>query len=164
MTLFLVRHAHAGARSKWLADDRIRPLTLQGRHQAADMVTDLAELDVVQILSSPYRRCIETVAPLAAAIGVATEIHEALAEGPGAPAVNLVRQLARDHSTHNIVLCSHGDIIPSVLEVLGLADGLSLGLDPRCQKGSTWILEPSVDSTGASNGTFASASYVPPPR
>jgi len=156
MTVYLVRHAMAGARSKWSADDRTRPLTSQGRHQAADLVDLFAEFRITRVLSSPYRRCVETVAPLAAAIGVNVEIHEALAEGPGGPALKLARSLASEQA----VLCSHGDIIPSILEALVAQEGLSLGADAKCQKASTWILEPCVSGLAS----FSSASYVPPPR
>jgi broad specificity phosphatase PhoE len=165
MTLYLVRHANAGARGKWLADDRSRPLTPQGRYQAADLVEVLGQLDITRILSSPFRRCIETVAPLGAALGIAIEIDHAFAEGPGGPAIKVVRSLV----TENAVVCSHGDIIPAILEALTIVDGVSLGVDPRCQKASVWILEGSkqVDSgkhTDSIASTFVSASYIPPPR
>lgn len=156
MTVFLVRHGNAGSRARWLADDRTRPLTSQGRYQAADLVEVLGGLGVARIISSPFRRCIETVAPLGAALGLPTEIDDALAEGPGGPAMKLVRSLCGEHA----VVCSHGDIIPSVLDTLVREDGLVLGSEARCQKGSTWILEPSP----ALDGSYVSMSYVPPPR
>lgn len=157
MTIYLVRHANAGSRAKWSGgDDALRPLVPQGRYQAADLVTVLGELGITRILSSPYRRCIETVAPLAAALGLPVEIDDALAEGPGGPAFKLVRSLHAE----NAVLCSHGDIIPSVLEALEIQDGVKFRADARCQKASTWILES--DPTG--DGSFSSLSYIPPPR
>jgi phosphohistidine phosphatase SixA len=156
VTVYLVRHANAGSRAKWLADDRLRPLTSQGRYQAADLVDVLGELAIKRILSSPYRRCIETVAPLGAALGLQIEIDDCLAEGPGGPALKLVRSLADE----SIALCSHGDIIPSVLSSIAVEDGLSLGPDAKCQKASTWILE----SGGSTDGSFTSVSYIPPPR
>ncbi len=165
MTLYLLRHANAGARGKWLADDRTRPLTSQGRHQAADLVEVLGQLDITRILCSPFRRCIETVAPLGAALGITIEIERAFAEGPGGPAIQVIRSLAEE----NVVVCSHGDIIPAVLEALALVDGVSLGVDPRCQKASVWILERSKQmdqgqQRNQSASTFVSASYIPPPR
>ncbi|HET9052299.1 MAG TPA: hypothetical protein VFO60_11405, partial [Candidatus Dormibacteraeota bacterium] len=35
MTVFLVRHARAGRRDRWVGDDRLRPLSKKGRAQAA---------------------------------------------------------------------------------------------------------------------------------
>lgn len=156
MTVYLVRHADAGSRAKWTSADELRPLVPNGRYQAADLVTVLGELGIAQIFSSPYRRCIETVAPLGAALGIPVFIDDALAEGPGGPALKLLRSLSAD----NVVLCSHGDIIPSLLEALEREDGLMVGSDARCQKASTWIVEPSSSRPGY----FSSLSYVPPPR
>ena len=156
MTVYLLRHANAGSRAKWAGDDQLRPLNADGRHQAADLVEVLDEVGVTRIISSPYRRCIQTVAPLAAALGLEWEISDALAEGPAGPAIVLARSLA----TEAAVLCSHGDIIPAILDALVVHDALSLGSDAKCQKASTWILEPNPKKRGA----FSSVSYVPPPR
>lgn len=156
MTLYLVRHADAGSRRNWGGDDMIRPLTSEGRHQAADIAGLLVDFGVNRFLSSPYRRCIETIVPAAAARGVQTEITEALTEGPHDDAVRLVRSLAQA----TVAFCSHGDIIPGVLDVLATEDGLDLGKQPRCQKGSIWVLEPKAGK----QGKFALATYIPPTR
>ena len=47
MTVYLVRHAVAGDRGRWLGNDRLRPLARDGRHQAADLVDALAQLVAV---------------------------------------------------------------------------------------------------------------------
>lgn len=155
MTILLLRHGQAGSRSDWRGpDDRDRPLTRDGRRQASDLVDALVEIPITEIRSSPYRRCVETVAPIAARLGVAVIIDEALAEGPTAPGLALVRQLA----DRTALLCSHGDVIPGVLKALVAADGLDLGPAPRCQKGSVWFLEPRADDL-----RFVVATYLPPP-
>lgn len=154
MTVLLLRHAQAGSRSDWRGDDRARPLTREGRRQAADLVELLAEVPLTEIRTSPYRRCIETVAPTAARLGLPTVVDPALAEGPCDEALALVRSSAPD----TVLLCSHGDVIPGVLNELVVADGLDLGVAPRCQKGSVWFLEPRPGTD-----RFAVAAYAPPP-
>lgn len=156
MSLLLVRHAHAGERGDWRGHDSLRPLTARGRHQAADLAGILVEIGAERVLSSPYRRCIETVAPTAAALGLTVEVDVRLAEGPHDDALELVRALWGEP----VVLCSHGDVIPGVLGALQREDRLSLGADPRCAKGSTWILERDP----ADRGRYASATYLPAPR
>ncbi|MFZ9325595.1 MAG: SixA phosphatase family protein, partial [Ilumatobacteraceae bacterium] len=69
MPVYLVRHAKAGSRNDFDGDDRERPLTNSGRRQAAALATRLAALSPSIIMSSPYRRCVETLEPLAVAIG-----------------------------------------------------------------------------------------------
>ena len=54
------------------------------------------------------------------------------------------------------VFCSHGDVIPDVLDAL-LRDGLKLKDELRWQKASTWVL--SWDGDRPTKG-----SYLPPPR
>jgi 2,3-bisphosphoglycerate-dependent phosphoglycerate mutase len=58
--LYLVRHAHAD----WQPDEH-RPLSKQGRHASAQLADLLASADISAIYSSPARRAIESVAPLA---------------------------------------------------------------------------------------------------
>jgi hypothetical protein len=104
---------------------------------------------------APDPTSIETVAPLAAALGLEIIVDERLAEGPAHGAIALARALAETST----VFCSHGDILPAILDHLRLNDALDLGPDPRCQKGSTWICEPNKSWAGH----FAEATYLPPP-
>lgn len=134
MAVLLVRHAKAGDRSRWEAPDDLRPLTSKGEAQAEGMVAALAHFEVPRVLSSPYLRCSQTVAPLAAARGLAVEPCDDLAEGHGGAGLALVRSLlgAPDHT----VLCTHGDVVEEVL------DGLGVGRDEYTRKGATWVLDP----------------------
>jgi broad specificity phosphatase PhoE len=153
LTLYLLRHAQAGSRATWDGtDDTRRPLTSQGRRQAADLVGLLVEFPIDRVLTSPYLRCVETVAPLTARLDIPLEITESLAEGPEDDALALVRSLG----SANVVMCSHGDIIPALLDTFRRVDRLDLGIDPRCQKSSVWMLEPGP--------VFDKAVYLPPPK
>ena len=137
MSILFVRHAVALDRHSWDDDDEQRPLRKRGRRQAEALVTTLGDHPVERVLSSPSVRCVETVIPLAAARGLAVEEHQDLAEGSTYEAVALVRSLLG----HDVVLCSHGDVIPRVLEHFVVHDGLDLGHDPRWAKASVWVLE-----------------------
>lgn len=137
MPVLLVRHAAALDRHEWHEDDERRPLRKRGRRQADGLVGVLAEYEIERVLSSPFVRCVETVVPLAAHLGVEVEASDSLAEGASHDAVALVRSLAG----HTAALCSHGDVIPRVLEHLVVHDGVDLGHDPRWAKGSVWVLE-----------------------
>jgi 8-oxo-(d)GTP phosphatase len=153
MALFLVRHAQAGSRAvSNLPDDTLRPLTREGRHQAAALVGLLDEMGATSVYTSPYRRCVQTAVPLGAHLGVPVVETDDLGEGSADGAIALVRKLAND----NAALFSHGDIIPGVLEYLVANDSLDLGPSPRCQKGSIWMLE-----TDGISDTFVKSTYVP---
>lgn len=159
MSLILVRHAQAGSRSDFDGDDLLRPLSGRGRHQAADIagtILDVTGSRVASIVTSPYRRCIETVAPLGAALGVDIVVDPMLAEGPTDTARAEVRRIVGRVRNEHVVWCSHGDILPAVLEMLARQDGLDLGRDARVQKGSVWVLD--VDD----EGRFDRAVYLRP--
>ncbi|MFI5047577.1 MAG: SixA phosphatase family protein [Acidimicrobiia bacterium] len=150
MTVYLVRHAKAGSRRNWSGDDALRPLSRPGRRQVSDLTTALGHLGVTRIVSSPYTRCVQTVEPLAGAIGLTVDVSDALSEGaPATEAVALFEKLARE----NAVLCSHGDVLGELL--MWFADhGLRLD-DFRLEKGSVWVVE-------CEHGRAVSAQYVSP--
>ena len=153
MTIFLVRHAKAGVRGDWHDDDRLRPLSRSGQAQARGLIELLAGAPFERVLSSPYVRCMETVVPLASARRLAVEPDDALTEGADLEAA---LALVRKHMGSSAVFCSHGDVIPAILEHL-TSSGVDLGADPRCPKGSTWVLE----AKGGSEITRVR--YLPPP-
>jgi phosphohistidine phosphatase SixA len=134
VSVLLVRHAEAGDRDRWGRRDDLRPLDIHGEAQARALVDQLADFAVDRVLSSPYVRCSQTVAPLAAARGLAVEPADDLAEGAGPAAQALVHRLLTgpDHT----VLCTHGDVVEDVLDALGVER------DDVTDKGATWVLEP----------------------
>jgi 8-oxo-dGTP diphosphatase len=151
MPLYLVRHAKAGSRSGWVGPDEARPLSKSGREQAQGIKRALAEWPIKRILSSPYVRCIETVQPLATKLGLPVETTPLLVEGlDSRPAIELLASVP-DHT----VLCSHGDLIPTVIEALERR-GMAIEGEPDWRKGATWVIERDGDE-------FMRASAVPPP-
>lgn len=108
MTSVLLRHTSAGHRGDWDGDDRLRPLDARGRRQAVDLVELLQPLGVRRVVSSPYVRCVASVEPLAAALGLPVEQDERLAEGAGRSAAELLRE-------DGVVCCTHGDIVEDLI-------------------------------------------------
>src|SRR4051812_47185727 len=93
-------------------------------------------------MSSPYVRCVQTVQPLAEACRLPIEEEPGLVEGKAAKAIRLVRDLLEMDDPDGVpVLCTHGDIVPEVLREVVERDGVDLGFDVRCGKGSTWVLD-----------------------
>lgn len=152
-TLYLMRHATAGDRAKWTGIDAIRPLTKKGRRQSSALTDYLRDRGIERIYTSPYTRCVQTVEPLADAIGAKVVEHDALAEGPD---IDGAYALCDELAGYNAVLCSHGDVIPAVINRMMWA-GLTLESRFYCSKGSIW----EVDLDG---GRFTTARYVPPPK
>jgi len=148
-TSYLVRHAKAGSRERWTAPDRDRPLTEAGRVQAAALVAVIGRA-VRSVKSSQYKRCIETVQPLADALGLRVEEEPRLAEGAG-PEWALA-ELARAGGS---VLCTHGDVMAEV--VTSLADAkVPLEGGMQWAKAATWAFD-------ISGGRIVAGRYLPPP-
>jgi 8-oxo-dGTP diphosphatase len=109
VSVLLLRHARAGERAAWTDDDTLRPLDERGLHQALAL-RDLSQRAIGRIVSSPYRRCVETVEPLADALGLPVELDDRLAEGaPPQLALALLAELDGG------LACTHGDVIEAVL-------------------------------------------------
>jgi len=106
----LLRHAAAGDRHEWDGDDSLRPLDERGRRQAEALRERLLARGVTGVVSSPYTRCAETVAPLATALGVELELDDRLAEG-----ATRGDALAALSSREGFVACTHGDVVETVL-------------------------------------------------
>lgn len=152
--MLLVRHAKAGDRDAWEGPDHLRPLSRKGAAQAARLAEDLGGQGVTRVVSSPYLRCVQTVEPLAERLGLGVEESDALAEGASVDQIAGLLQALR-HET--AVLCTHGDVIPTLLHLLVRRDGLRLPPGFPCAKGSTWVLRPDGD------GRLVEAEYLPAP-
>jgi 8-oxo-dGTP diphosphatase len=114
---------------------------------------NLKGFGIERIYTSPYTRCVQTVEPLAEAIGAKVVEHDALAEGPD---IDGAYGLCDELVGYNAVLCTHGDVIPAVINRMMWA-GLTLESRFYCSKGSIW----EIDLEG---GRFTTARYVPPPN
>lgn len=136
MSIFVVRHAKAGKRRDWDTDDRLRPLSADGRHQAEAIAARLIDEKVTGLWSSPYRRCVETLEPLARQTGLAVTEDGRL--GEGAPLVDTLEVLRE--AGDGAVLSSHGDVIPELVEGL-IRRGTDVTGPPNWRKGSIWVLE-----------------------
>ena len=138
MTLHLVRHA-AADRSRWDGDDLERPLNERRRLQADSLADIFAERPIRAVWSSMATRCSQTVAPLAARHERLVELRRELTEG-ARPNDLLELMRAEALITGDLIMCSHGDLIPEVLNRL-LREGMSVIGGRGCEKGSVWTLE-----------------------
>ena len=141
--VYLIRHAEAGDKRSWRGPDTARPLTELGWRQAGGLTRQLLPYPVSRILSSPARRCEQTMRPLAQQRDVPVELTEALAVDGG---VDGLLQVLGAPELQAAALCTHGELIGQAVTRL-LAAGMRVaGLDggrgePRWAKGSIWVLE-----------------------
>ena len=149
----LVRHARAGQRSHWDGPDAERPLDARGRTQAAGLADLVAAYRVQRIHSSDSRRCLETVAPLGAALGLPVLAEPLLSEDGSADDPAGAERVMADLVARpgQAVLCTQrktlARVLPDLLTGLGIeADGVEI---PR--KGGLLVLHLPRDADGAAS-------------
>jgi broad specificity phosphatase PhoE len=153
VTVHLVRHGKAGSRETWEQPDDLRPLSARGRSQAEALVRFLAGQPIDRILSSRFVRGVQSVQPLADERGLTVEWAEGLAEEARD---DEVIALLKEVSKSEVVLSTHGNIIPVILDHVA-GQGVEFRDAPHVwQKGSVWVLDTDHE------GTFTTARYVPP--
>lgn len=153
MTVYLVRHADAVSRQEWAHEDLLRPLTGKGFDQAQGLVDLLGDIRVTRFLTSPAVRCRQTLEPLASHLGLVIEETPALLEGT---VVHEARALLDSVTAGDVVLCSHGDVIPDLVR-RAQGRGMLVPGKSGCAKGSVWTFQH-WDGTG-----FATGIYTPIP-
>jgi phosphohistidine phosphatase SixA len=142
MHVLLVRHASAGDRHRWDGDDRLRPLDEEGRRQAQALAGTLAELGTRALCASPAVRCVQTLEPAAALLGLEIETRSELAEDATR---DQVLSLLAGVEARLPAPCTHREVIEALLP------------GHECEKGAMWVIE--VD-----DGEVRAERYLPPPN
>jgi phosphohistidine phosphatase SixA len=139
--MLLLRHAKAGKRLSTPPRDAARTLDGPGRRQAELLPAHLAGYAIERIVSSPLPRCVETVVPLARALGLEVELRDELEPDATKPdALRLLRELPP-----SALVCTHREVLETLL------DG-----EIECEKGGIWIVE-------RRNRRLAPVAYLPAP-
>jgi 8-oxo-(d)GTP phosphatase len=147
--IYVVRHAHAGARTKWDGPDHLRPLSPKGWKQAAALADRLQGVEL--LLSSHYLRCRQTLEPLAERLRLPIQDEPRLVEGtPFREFLELVTTPAPPTA-----MCTHGDIVINLVDYL-LRRRLTDPDQAGSSKASVWELE-------VEDGAIKAARYIPPP-
>ena len=121
--VLVVRHGTSRPRNSWAHADADRPLVSVGRRQARGLVPLLACWCPQRIVSSPWRRCLETVAPFAESAALRVITKNSLSEvGAGSSPKRARRQVQRllDRA-QPAVLCTHKPVLGEAFAVLRAA-------------------------------------------
>jgi broad specificity phosphatase PhoE len=131
----------------------MRPLSTLGERQARAVAKALAAEPIDALFSSPALRCYMSLSPLADDLGQDIEDMPELAESDadedfasmaerGIAAIYAMREMIDEG---RVVACSHGDIIPAVIEVLAEANHLEA--PPLERKGQWYTIRFEEDVT-----------------
>jgi 8-oxo-dGTP pyrophosphatase MutT (NUDIX family)/phosphohistidine phosphatase SixA len=155
-SMVLVRHGSAGERAAWPGVDRERPLDELGHRQADALVEVLEAFAPERVISADVQRCLDTVAPYAAAGRITVESEPLLSESGYAAhsdaALGRFLELLAD--PRPTVACSQGHTIPDLLTRTAKALGAEVPSDTSVRKGGFWVLHL---HDGASEGRSGGA-------
>jgi phosphohistidine phosphatase SixA len=124
--MLLLRHASAGGRLSSPGVDRFRRLDEAGRIMSRQLVWAYADREITKIVSSPFPRCVETVVPLGASLGLSVDqLWERAPESSLDDVMTLLLDLPE-----TTLVCTHREVFEKLL-----------GWDAPCDKGAAWVLE-----------------------
>ncbi len=135
--VYLVRHGNAGVRSKWKGPDKKRPLTERGRLQALSIADIMARHPITETWSSPALRCVQTIEPMAAAIGAKIGTTQMLSE---AVDIDTIYEYLNSLDPGAAVLGVHKDGLAPRLKDLDRRR-IPIRGKRRWPKGSIWIID-----------------------
>lgn len=123
--IIVARHGKAMSPSQWKGSDRTRPLLPKGLEQAEQLALSFAAFAPVKIVSSSAVRCLNTVGPIARRLGLpvreSTGIsQDAYEDGVVRAEKQIAKRLERREA---VVICSHGPVIPQLIDRLVEATG-----------------------------------------
>ncbi|TAL46241.1 MAG: NUDIX domain-containing protein [Salinibacterium sp.] len=118
--IIAVRHGKAVPPGDWDGPDSTRPLMHRGLDQAESIAAGIAAFSPKKILSSTASRCLATVQPLSELIQVPIKAKEGISQdaferGTDTIAKTVANRLAKQV---NVVLCSHGPVLPQIIDAL----------------------------------------------
>jgi 8-oxo-(d)GTP phosphatase len=160
--LIFVRHASAGSKASWPEDDMLRPLDAHGTADASSVAHLLACFATrARVLSSPAARCVDTVAPYAAAAGTTVETSEALYSKTtrGDSAAPLIRALAA--AGRPAIVCVHRENLPALVAAACQELGAARPASVSMPKGAFLVLHCGTggrDLAGAERYTLSAGS------
>lgn len=132
-SLVLVRHAKAVSRATWgygINSELTRPLVMgRGQAQARDVAALLSAYGVGELVSSPWRRCVDTLAPYAHGCGLDLRSDEAFTEVSALMAPELMQASFRDLLERGSAL--DGPPEPEAVGPQGREPGLALAEQPE---------------------------------
>lgn len=163
--IIALRHAKAAGRSDWNMSDASRPLTERGARQAQAIVAPLRAFGVRKIVTSDAERCVQTITPLATALGRTPVLTERISQDAWEEGRADVRAVVgkRVRAGKPAVLCSHGPVLPEILSELALATGTLHG----SYLGSASALEVAafsvahLSATNPGSGIISIETHVP---
>ncbi|MFQ5704239.1 MAG: phosphoglycerate mutase family protein [Gemmatimonadales bacterium] len=120
-TVILVRHAEKES----TAGERDPVLSAAGKARARELARVLAQTKISTIYSTPFHRTMNTAQPIAELLGLevtTTPVSGTLVQ-------DMARLLREDHAGETVLVVSHSNTVPAIMNALGAGPYEQLGED-----------------------------------
>lgn len=118
--LIVLRHAKATPRSEWGGEEAKRPLLPEGKKQAKRLISLISAFGPKRLVTSPWKRCFDTISPYADATKKTLIERRQLTELANSkkPARTLDVVMDMLGTSKTGLFCTHRPALPSVLKPL----------------------------------------------
>ena len=119
--VIILRHAKATPRDQWKKGEATRPLLPLGLIQAAALATTLKAFSPKLVVTSSWKRCMDTVLPYLnkhkAKLVERSQLSELGAKNGPKRTIKLVHKLV--DTGKSVVICSHRPALPTIVKAIG---------------------------------------------
>lgn len=120
-SIIILRHAKATPRDQWKKGEATRPLLPEGLIQAAGLATTLKAYSPKLVVTSRWKRCMDTVLPYLnkhkSKLLERSQLSELGAKNGPKRTIKLVRKLV--DTGKSVVICSHRPALPTIVKAIG---------------------------------------------
>jgi len=123
--IIALRHGKAVAPQDWTGPDATRPLQRRGEVQSLSVAPGIAAFRPAKLISSTAVRCTTTIAETARLTGLPVAQKEEISQDAYTPGAGAVRRVVEKRLAQRVttVLCSHGPVLPQIIEAVTRATG-----------------------------------------
>lgn len=116
--LIILRHGKARSRATWKDGEASRPLLAEGNDQAEALPKLLKAFGARLVFSSPWTRCLSTIAFYAQSPKVKVKVSPELTEAANAKKPAITRDVTRALMNLNkgVIICTHRPVIPTIID------------------------------------------------
>lgn len=150
--IITLRHGKATPPVDWPGPDATRPLLPRGEVQSLSVAPGIAAFRPAKLISSTAVRCTTTIAPAARITGLPVAQTDVISQDAYHPQGDAVPKLVGKRLAKRVttVLCSHGPVLPQIIEAVaratGTADSARLQRAAALSTGEYAVLHVPVDA------------------
>jgi 8-oxo-dGTP pyrophosphatase MutT (NUDIX family)/phosphohistidine phosphatase SixA len=128
-----LRHGKAVTPSAWDGPDATRPLLHRGLEQSRSVAPAIAAWAPQKLVSSTATRCLATIAPVAEITGLPVKQSAGISQDAYEDGTAKVRSIVRKRIAKQqaVVLCSHGPVLPEIIDEVAGATGTPIDAPVR---------------------------------